>query len=186
MLEQRIQQHFIDSADLHYQVAQTLSQPIHAAVQALQACLTNGAKVMACGVGPSAALAQQFVSLFVMGFERERPELPALALSSDESELARQVRALGQMGDVLLLMTDTSPSASLLEAVAAAQERDMAVVALCGRQAMDLLLLLQETDVAICVPHDRAARVREVQALILHCLCDGIDQQLLGDQENFL
>ena len=116
MLEQRIQQHFIDSADLKYQAAQALSHPIAAAVQAVLACVTSGGKVLACGNGASAAEAQQFAAFCVAGFERERPELAALALTADSTlltaataasqdvaqQFARQVRALGQAGDVLL------------------------------------------------------------------------------------
>lgn len=197
MLEQRVQQHFIDSADLKYQAAQALSYPIGAAVQAILACVTSGAKVLACGSGPSAAQAQQFAAFCVTGFERERPELAALALvpdalwmasstagaGADIATLARQVRALGQAGDLLLAITIAGNEPALLEAVQAAHERDMTVVALCGRDGGALATLLRETDVQICVPHDRAARVREVHALVLHCLCDGVDAQLLGEQE---
>lgn len=195
MLEQRVQQHFIDSADLKYQSAQALSHPISAAVQAIWACVTNGAKVLACGIGPSAAQAVQFATFCVAGFERERPELAALALmpdalgmvgpsaAGDNAALARQVRALGQAGDLLLAITVGGNEPALLQAVQAAHERDMTVVALCGRDGGALTALLHETDVQICVPHDRAARIREVHALVLHCLCDGVDAQLLGEQE---
>ena len=191
MLEQRIQQHFIDSADLKYQAAQALSLPIAQAVQAVLACVTSGGKVLACGNGPSAAEAQQFAAFCVAGFERERPELAALALSTDSTLLtsdavqpvARQVRALGQAGDVLLLMSVTGNDANLLAAADAAHERDMTVVVLTGRTGGKLAALLRETDVLVSVPHDRAARVREVHALVLHCLCDGVDAQLLGEQE---
>lgn len=200
MLEQRIQQHFIDSADLKYQAAQALSHPIAAAVQAVLACVTSGGKVLACGNGPSAAEAQQFAAFCVAGFERERPELAALALSSDSTlltsatagagagsdaaqQFARQVRALGQAGDVLLLLSVTGNDANLIAATEAAHERDMTVVVLTGRTGGKLSALLRETDVLISVPHDRAARVREVHALVLHCLSDGVDAQLLGEQE---
>jgi D-sedoheptulose 7-phosphate isomerase len=197
MLEQRIQQHFIDSADLKYQAAQVLSQPIAAAVQAVLACVTSGGKVMACGNGPSAAEAQQFAAFCVAGFERERPELAALALTSDSTlltaaagsahdaaqQFARQVRALGQAGDVLLALSVSGNDANLLAAAEAAHERDMTVVVLTGRTGGKLAALLRETDVLISVPHDRAARVREVHALALHCLSDGVDAQLLGEQE---
>ncbi|WP_284465178.1 SIS domain-containing protein [Diaphorobacter nitroreducens] len=198
MLEQRIQQHFIDSADLKYQAAQALSHPISAAVQAILACVTSGAKVLACGSGPCAALAHQFAAFCVAGFERERPELAALALtpdaawlasssaSADGAALARQVRALGQAGDLLLVITVGGNEPALLQAAQAAHERDMTVVALSGRDGGALAALLRETDVHIGVPHDRAARVREVQALVLHCLCDGVDAQLLGEQEHSL
>ena len=191
MLEQRIQQHFIDSADLKYQAAQALSLPIAQAVQAVLACVTSGGKVLACGNGPSAAEAQQFAAFCVAGFERERPELAALALSADSTLLtsdavqpvARQVRALGQAGDVLLLMSVTGNDANLLAAADAAHERDMTVVVLTGRTGGKLAALLRETDVLVSVPHDRAARVREVHTLVLHCLSDGVDAQLLGEQE---
>ena len=197
MLEQRIQQHFIDSADLKYQAAQVLSQLIAAAVQAVLACVTSGGKVLACGNGPSAAEAQQFAAFCVAGFERERPELAALALTSDSTlltaaaggaadaaqQFARQVRALGQAGDVLLALSVTGNDANLLAATEAAHERDMTVVVLTGRTGGKLAAMLRETDVLISVPHDRAARVREVHALVLHCLSDGVDAQLLGEQE---
>jgi D-sedoheptulose 7-phosphate isomerase len=197
MLEQRIQQHFIDSADLKYQAAQALSHPIAAAVQAVLACVTSGGKVLACGNGPSAAEAQHFAAFCVAGFERDRPELAALALTADSTlltaaagtpdvaqQFARQVRALGQAGDVLLALSVTGNDANLLAAAEAAHERDMTVVVLTGRTGGKLAAMLRETDVLISVPHDRAARVREVHALVLHCLSDGVDAQLLGEQEN--
>ena len=196
MLEQRIQQHFIDSADLKYQAAQALSAPIAAAVQAILACVTSGGKVLAGGNGPSAAEAQQFAAFCVAGFERDRPELAAVALTSDSTlltlagggsdgaqQFARQVRALGQAGDVLLALSVTGNDANVIAATEAAHERDMTVVILSGRTGGKLAALVRETDVLISVPHDRAARVREVHALVLHCLCDGVDAQLLGEQE---
>lgn len=199
MLEQRIQQHFIDSADLKYQAAQALSAPIAAAVQAILACVTSGGKVLACGNGPSAAEAQQFAAFCVAGFERDRPELAAVALTSDSTlltlagggsdgaqQFARQVRALGQAGDVLLALSVTGNDANVIAATEAAHERDMTVVILSGRTGGKLAALVRETDVLISVPHDRAARVREVHALVLHCLCDGVDAQLLGEQENLV
>jgi D-sedoheptulose 7-phosphate isomerase len=196
MLEQRIQQHFIDSADLKYQSAQTLCKPVEAAIQALLACVTSGGKVLACGHGASATLAQHFATLFVGRFERERPELAALALNADGAVLtaivrgdeaaqvfARQVRALGQAGDVLLVISIAGQEASLLRAIEAAHERDMTVLALTGQGGGPVGQALRETDVQVCVPHERMARIHEVQTLVLHCLCDGVDTQLLGEQE---
>lgn len=195
MVEQRIQQHFIDSADLKYQAAQPLSDPIAAAVQSVLACVTSGGKVLACGNGPSAALAQLFAAYCVGGFERERPELAALALTTDTAVItsgrsdgqqgfARQVRALGQAGDVLLVLSLSGDEPNLIAAAEAAHERDMMVVLLTGRTGGRLAALLHETDVLLSVPHDRAMRVREVHSLVLHCLCDGVDAQLLGEQES--
>ncbi len=199
MLEQRIQQHFIDSADLKYQAAQALSQPIAAAVQAMLACVTSGGKVLACGAGASASDAQLFAALCVAGFERDRPELAAVALVSDggllgtvgatgsggnaTQYLARQIRALGQPGDLLLVLSATGNDVAVLGVLGGAHERGMMAVVLTGRTGGSLAGRVRETDVLICVPHDRAARVRETHTLVLHCLCDGVDAQLLGEQE---
>jgi D-sedoheptulose 7-phosphate isomerase len=196
MLEQRIQQHFIDSADLKYQSAEALSKPIAGAVQAILASVTSGGKVLACGNGGSAADAQHFAAEFVGRFERERPELGAIALTTDSSILtavandyafnavfAKQVRALGQPGDVLLAISSSGNSVNVLAAIDAAHEREMTVVALTGRGGGQMGRSLRETDVHICVPHDRTARVQEVHILVLHCICDGVDTQLLGEQD---
>ena len=196
MIEQRIQQHFIDSADLKYQSAEALSKPIAAAVQAILACVTSGGKVLACGNGGSAADCQHFAAEFVGRFERERPELGAIALTTDSSIMtavandynfnaifAKQVRALGQPGDVLLAISTSGNSANVVAAISAAHEREMSVVAMTGRGGGQIARLLRETDVNICVPHERTARIQEVHLLVLHCLCDGVDIQLLGEQE---
>jgi len=199
MLEQRIQQHFIDSADLKYQAAPLLSKPIADAVQALLACVTSGGKVLICGNGGSAADAQHFAAEFVGRFERERPELAAIALTTDSSILtavgndygfsvifSRQVRALGQAGDVLIAITTSGNSDNVLKAIEAAHEREMVIIGLSGRGGGKMTRALRDTDVHICVPHDRTARVQEVHLLTLHCLCDAVDDLLLGDTESTL
>ena len=196
MLEQRIEQHFIDSADLKYQSAQVLSKPIAAAIQAILASVTSGGKVLACGNGGSAADAQHFAAEFVGRYERERPELAAIALTTDSSILtaiandydfnvifSKQVRAFGGAGDVLLALSTSGNSGNVLAAIEAAHEREMTVVALTGRSGGKITHVLRETDVHICVPHERTARIQEVHLLVLHCICDGVDAQLLGDQE---
>lgn len=197
MLEQRIAQHFIDSADLKYQAADLLAKPVANAVQALLACVTSGGKVLACGNGGSAADAQHFAAEFVGRFERERPELAAIALTTDSSVLtalandydysqvfAKQVRALGSAGDVLLAISTSGNSPSIVQAVAAAHEREMSVIALTGRGGGQLATVVRETDVHVCVPHERTARIQEVHLLVVHCLCDGVDAHLLGEQES--
>jgi D-sedoheptulose 7-phosphate isomerase len=196
MLEQRIQQHFIDSADLKYQSAQILSRPIAEAVQAILTCVTSGGKVLSCGNGGSAADAQHFAAEFVGRFERERPELAAIALTTDSSILtaiandydfkhvfSRQVRALGSPGDVLVALSTSGNSANVLAAMDAAHEREMVVVGLTGRGGGKMAAALRDTDVHICVPHERTARIQEVHILALHCICDAVDAQLLGEQE---
>lgn len=196
MLEQRIERHFIDSADLKYQAAQVLSGPIAAAVQAIMVCVTGGGKVLACGNGGCAAAAQHFVSGFVGRFERERPELAALALSTDGATLsaianehgfgaifARQLRAFGGSGDVLLAISTDGNCANLQEAIRAAHEREMVVVGLTGHGGGRMAQLLRDTDVHVCVPHERTARILEVHVLALNCIVDAVDTQLLGEQE---
>jgi D-sedoheptulose 7-phosphate isomerase len=197
MLEQRIEKHFIDSADLKYQAALALSKPIALATQAILASVTSGGKVLACGNGGSAADAQHFAAEFVGRYERERPELGAIALTTDSSIItaiandydftvifSKQVRALGVAGDVLLAISTSGNSANIIAAIEAAHAREMTVVALTGKGGGKIATLLRETDVHICVPHDRTARIQEVHLLTLHCICDGVDAQLLGDQES--
>ena len=198
MQEQRIHQRFIDGADLQYQWAESLARPIAEASQAVLACVTGGGKVLACGNGASGALAQVLVALLVGGFGRPRPELPALALGADaatlsaaaaraggyDDALAAQVRALGSAGDLLLVLSTNGQAANLLRATEAAHERDMSVVALTGAGGGELGRLLRDTDVQVCVPGEHAARIHEAHLLVLHCLCDGLDQQLLGDEES--
>lgn len=197
MLEQRIQQQFFDSADLKYAAAERLSRPIADAANAVVGCITAGGKVLACGNGGSASDAQHFAAEFIGRFERERPGLAAIALTTDSSILtavgndysfgdifSKQVQALGAPGDVLLAITTSGNSANVLSAVSAAHAKEMTVIALTGRGGGRMNELLTETDVHICVPHDRTARIQEVHILALHCLCDAVDLQLLGEQEN--
>jgi len=146
--------------------------------------------------GGSASDAQHFAAELVGRFERERPELPALSLSTDTSLLtaigndysfeqvfAKQVRALGAKGDVLLAISTSGNSPNVAAAAIAAQEREMRVVALTGKGGGRLGELLAPGDVHICVPHPRTMRIQEVHLLVVHCLCDAIDATLLGDEE---
>ena len=179
MLEQRIQQQFFDSADLKYQAAELLARPIADASAALLAALTNGGKVMTTGAGAGAALAPYAARLLAGRFERERPPLAALALAPVDA--VQQVRALGLPGDVLLYIDDGEGHSS--KVIVAAQAKDMTIVVLAGRGAQAFSELLAETDVLVAVPHERAARVAELHILVLHCLCDAVDFQLMGDQD---
>ena len=196
MLEQRIQQHFFDSADLKYAAAEILAKPIADAVGTLLGCITAGGKVLTCGNGGSAGDAQHFAAEFVGRFERERPGLAAISLTTDTSILtavandydfnqvfSKQVQAIGAPGDVLLAISTSGNSANVLAAVEAAHAKEMAVIALTGRNGGKMRELLTETDVHICVPHERTARIQEVHLLVIHCLCDAVDLQLLGSEE---
>ena len=194
MLEQRIQQQFFESADLKYQAAETLARPIHQAVQAFEASLTAGGRVLVAGHGPAACLAPLMAQLLVGRFERDRPGLAALALGGDAALaavtdgalaglLARQVQTLGQPGDLLLLIDADGDAPAMLAAAAAAQGQDISIVALTGGTGSPLAAVLGETDVLVAVPHQRRARVMEALLLVLHCLCDAIDLQLMGEQD---
>lgn len=193
MLLQRIQQQFIDSADLKYQSAPALAPLVEAAVAALLAGLTGGGKALACGNGAGAALAQQFVVHILGRHERDRPGLAAMALSADAAVAsgiasrfdgrqvyARQIHALGLAGDVLIVFDTDGQAANLVSAIEAAHDREMTVVALTGARGGRVATLLRDTDVHIAVPHEQLSRVLEVQLLVLHCLADGLDTQLLG------
>ena len=197
MLEQRIQQQFFDSADLKYAAAEVLSKPIADAVSALVGCITGGGKVLSCGNGGSAGDAQHFAAEFVGRFERERPGLAAIALTTDSSILtaigndydfnsifSKQVQAIGAPGDVLLAISTSGNSTNVVAAIEAAHAKEMTVIALTGHKGGRMRELMLETDVMVCVPHDRTARIQEVHLLVLHCLCDAVDLQLLGEQEN--
>lgn len=196
MLEQRIQQQFFDSADLQYQTAESLARPIADAAQALTSCITAGGKLLVAGFGASAALAQHVCATFVGRYERERPGLAALALGADsvllgalaaadgiEQAVAKQVQALGQGGDLLLLLDAPGVQSAFEAAIAVAHAREMIVVVLGGRPAAALGEHLGETDVLVTLPHDQPARILELQLLVLHCLCDAVDLQLMGEQD---
>lgn len=195
-LAERIAAHFADSAQLKLAAAAALSGPIAAAVLAMSASLRAGGKVLACGNGGSAADAQHFAAELVNRFERERPPLAAVSLAADSSNLTsiandysydqvfeKQLRALGRKGDVLLAISTSGNSASVVAAVRAARELGVVTVALTGRGGGKTAAALGPGDVHICVPHERTMRIQEVHLLVLHCLCDGIDQQMFGALE---
>lgn len=191
MSVERIQQHIRDSAALVHEALEALSLPIAAAVDAMFMVLANGNKIVACGDGPSAAAAERLAAALIGGFERERPGLPGLALDTDASRsgtgadgdqiFAQQVRTLGQAGDVLLVLDPLGESPRVLAAVEEAREREMIVIALTGNGGGRLGASLADTDIQICVPSERAVRIQEVHLLTIHCLCDGIDAMLLGE-----
>ncbi|HYD97490.1 MAG TPA: phosphoheptose isomerase [Noviherbaspirillum sp.] len=195
MTNQRIQAHFQESAELKTKAAALLAEPIAQAVELMFTALSNGNKILACGNGGSAADCQHFAAELVGRFERERLPLPALALTTDTSIMtavgndysfqeifAKQVQAFGQSGDVLLALSTSGNSPNVLAAVDAALERDMRVIALTGKGGGAIGRRLSDADVHICVPHDRTARIQEVHLLTIHCLCDGIDVALFGEE----
>jgi len=192
-LIQRIAAHFADSAKLKSEAAAVLGAPIAQAGVLLAQALKAGGKALACGNGGSAADAQHFAAELVNRFEVERPPLAAVALTTDSSNLtsiandyaweqvfAKQLRAIGRRGDVLLAISTSGNSANVLEALAAAHDIGVRVIALTGRGGGKMAPMLTRDDVHICVPHQNTARIQEVHLLVLHCLCDAIDDQLFG------
>jgi D-sedoheptulose 7-phosphate isomerase len=191
----RIRAHFAESAELKLAAAEALAPQIARAAALMTDCLLADGKLLACGNGGSAADAQHFSAEMVGRFERERPELPAISLTTDTSILtaisndydfsqvfAKQVRALGRSGDVLLAISSSGNSGNVANAIAAAHEREMRVVALTGKGGGRMGELLAAADVHLCVPHSSTARIQEVHGLTIHCLCDAIDASLLGDE----
>ena len=193
----RISQQFKDSAQTKLDAVERLAGPIAQAIEMMVASLLGNGKILACGNGGSAADAQHLAAELVGRFETERHELAAIALTTDTSILsaiandygfkmvfAKQVRALGQPGDVLLAISTSGNSPNVVEAIAAAHENDLRVVALTGRGGGAIGEMLRgDIDVHISVPAERTARIQETHLLAIHCLCDGIDCLLMGVEE---
>ena len=192
-LNERINRHFQESARLKLDAVAALADPIRLAAERMVQCLMNEGKIMACGNGGSAADAQHFAAELLNRFEMDRPGLAAVALTTDASTLtsiandfdfeqvfSKQVRALGQPNDLLLAISTSGNSRNVIEAVQAAHDRQVGVIALTGRSGGMIGELLAPGDIHLCVPHANTARIQEVHILCLHCLCDAIDCLLLG------
>jgi D-sedoheptulose 7-phosphate isomerase len=192
-LSARVAAQFGESADLKTAASAALSAPIARAGALLAQSLKAGGKVLACGNGGSAADAQHFAAELINRFEMERPPLAGIALTTDTSTLtsiandyayvqvfSKQIRAIGRRGDVLIAISTSGNSANVIEAVAAAHELGIAVVALTGNGGGKMAAALRAEDVHLCVPHEKTARIQEVHLLVLHCLCDLIDFELFG------
>lgn len=195
-MQSRIRQLFQASIDTKRQALEVLPPYIEQGSQMMVAALLNDGKILACGNGGSAGDAQHFSSEMLNRFERERPSLPAIALTTDSSTLtsiandysynevfSKQIRALGQAGDVLLAISTSGNSANVIQAIQAAHDREMTVVALTGCDGGGMASLLLPEDVEIRVPSTSTARIQEVHLLMIHCLCDLIDSQLFGSEE---
>ncbi len=193
-INKRIVKHFKDSADLKLRVMDALAKPIAEAARACFESVANDHKILVCGNGGSAADAQHFSAELLNRFEKERPGLACVALTTDSSVLtsigndydfnlifSKQVRALGLPGDVLLAISTSGNSPNVVAAIKAAHERDMRVIALTGRNGGEMAASLQSSDILICVEAQVTARIQEVHLVSLHCICDIIDFLLLGE-----
>lgn len=190
----RVTQLFNDSIQTKSLAMETLAEPIAMAAGMIVSSLLGGGKVLSCGNGGSAADAQHFSSEMLNRFERERPGLPAIALTTDSSTMtsiandyqyehifSKQISALGHPGDVLLAISTSGQSPNLIRAVIAAEEQQMKVIALTGKDGGEIGRLITGEDMEIRVPSQSTARIQEVHLLTIHCLCDLIDTQLLGE-----
>ena len=193
-LQDRIRKHFNNSIETKMRSLELLIPDIQRAASAMVNSLLNEGKILCCGNGGSAGDSQHFTAELLNRFERERPPLPAIALSTNTSTLtaiandysfeevfSKQLKALGRAGDVLLAISTSGNSANVLDAIKVAQEREMVVVALTGNEGGAMRPLLRKEDVEVCIPSSVTARIQEVHLLVIHCFCDLIDTQLFGD-----
>jgi D-sedoheptulose 7-phosphate isomerase len=191
VLSARVSAQFAESVQLKLEASRLLAAPIARAAELLARTLKAGGKVLACGNGGSAADAQHFAAELLNRFEMERAPLAAIALTTDTSTLtsiandyayeqvfSKQLRGIGRRGDALLAISTSGNSRNVVDAMQAAHELGVRVVALTGAGGGKMSGLVSAEDVHICVPHKRTARIQEVHLLVLHCLCDGIDFQL--------
>lgn len=195
MLE-RIKSNFTESIQTKIEASEVLATPIEQAGMIMVQALLNGNKILSCGNGGSAGDAQHFSAELLNRYETERPSLPAIALTTDSSTItsiandyhydetfSKQVRALGNQGDVLLAISTSGNSRNVIKAIEAAVARDMPIIALTGKDGGDIAGLLGENDVEIRVPSARTARIQEVHLVVIHCLCDIIDTTLFPQEE---
>jgi D-sedoheptulose 7-phosphate isomerase len=195
-LTAHLRTHFEEGIELRRRMAETLPAQIARAGEALAAALKSGRKALSCGNGGSAADAQHFAAELVGRFERERPGLPAVALTTDTSALtaiandydfdrvfSKQVEALANEGDVLLAISTSGNSKNVIEAMKAAQARKVAVIALTGRDGGAMGRMCGPRDFHINVAHPRTMRVQEVHLLVVHCLCEVVDNVIYGEKK---
>lgn len=194
--EERIETLFRDSIETKQAAMSVIPSSIANAGEMIVQCLLSGGKVLSCGNGGSAGDAQHFSSEMLNRFEQERPSLPAIALTTDTSTLtsisndysyseifSKQIRALGHDTDILLAISTSGNSANVVQAIQAAHDRGMKIIALTGKDGGDMARLLSPEDVEIRVPSTSTARIQEVHLLVIHCLCDLIDRHLFSVPE---
>lgn len=192
-MDQRVITLFHESIEAKMQAGEELAPRIASASQAIVEALLNEKKILTCGNGISAALAQTLTASLINRFEQERPSLPAIHLGSDITSqtaiardysfneiYAKQVRALGNPGDILVIISSDGNPSNLLQAISAAHDKEIQVIALTGRDGGDTAALLDTRDIELRAPLIAKPRIHEVHLLTIFCLCDLIDQQLFG------
>jgi D-sedoheptulose 7-phosphate isomerase len=191
-----LRQHFEEGIELRRRMAETMPREIARAGEAIAAAVKAGRKVLSCGNGGSAADSQHFAAEMVGRFERERPGMPAISLTVDTSALtaiandydfdrvfSKQVEALGTPGDVLLGISTSGNSKNVVEAIKAAQARGLTVIALTGRDGGAMGKMLRPQDFHLNVAHPRTMRVQEIHLLVVHCLCEVVDNVIHGERK---
>lgn len=192
-LIQRINELYDDNISTQMKSKEELPGVIAAVSDTIVQCLLSDRKVLACGNGGSANIAQQFSTKMLNRFERERPALPAIALSTDSSTItsisndysyneifSKQIRALGHQGDILLALSSSGNSANVVQAIQAAHDRDMQVIAFTGKDGGDCARLMMSNDIEIRIPSMSTPRVQESHLFIVHAICDLIDREIFG------
>jgi D-sedoheptulose 7-phosphate isomerase len=195
-MDQRVITLFHESIEAKMQAGEYLAPLLADASEMIVHSLLNGGKLLIAGNGTSSANAQILATNLINRYERERPSLPAMSLSVDfalqsaisndyslSDVFAKQIRALGQPGDILILITTSGNPSNLIQAAAAAHDREMNVIVLSGRDGGDISAVLDNHDLELCVPVESRARIHEIHLLSIFCLCDLIDQQLFGAAE---
>lgn len=190
---ERIKQHFSASIQTKIDAIEMLAETIARAGDMMANALLAGNKILSCGNGGSAGDSQHFSAELLNRFESERPSLPAISLTTDTSTItsiandysyndifAKQIKALGQKGDILLAISTSGNSLNVLRAIETAQDRHLQIIALTGREGGDVPGLLNANDCEIRVPSQTTSRIQETHLLIIHCLCDLIDFRLFG------
>jgi D-sedoheptulose 7-phosphate isomerase len=191
----RVHDNFKESIEIKTQSSLLLAPAIARAADLITACLMNEKKILCCGNGSSAAEAQRFSGQMMNRYEMERPGLPAIALTTDTCSItsiaddyqyadvfAKQIRALGQPADILLVFSAGGESHNIIHAIDAGHDREMNIIALTGQEGGQIADLIQAQDVEIRVPSWSAARIHETHTIIVNCICDLVDHQLLGTE----
>jgi phosphoheptose isomerase len=193
---ERIKHNFSESIQTKINSADMILPTVGTACEKIVRCLLDGNKILSCGNGGSACDALHFSGEMLNRFKHERPSLPAIALTADISTItsiandssyneifAKQIRALGQPGDILLAISTSGNSANILNAIKAAHDRGVNVIAMTGYDGGKIPSILQENDIEIRVPAYETARIQETHLLVIHCMCDVVDYQLFGHGE---
>ncbi len=193
---EKIKNNFTESIQTKIAAADVLPEKIAKAGELIVKALLTGGKILSCGNAGSAGDAQRFSSNMLNHYERARPSLPAIALTTDTATItaisddsdysqifSKQVKALGQPGDILLAFSTDGNSKNIIVAMKTALAKDMFIITCTGNDGGEMAGLIGENDVEIRVPSNSAARIQEVHLVVIHSLCDLIDNQLFGENE---